>query len=134
MPYIVIAIIILVIGASAEIVAYVFTDRLLKKREDGLDRRKAALDAAASVIFAEKTRKLVRVCGRTSFSREDCIRAIEHGTAYSDFKERWIDAAKYRVCGSLMDKMTVFQEVDQDGRMIIRAELWVAEGGPDGVS
>ena len=78
---------------------------------------------------------MVRVCGRTSFSREDCIRAIEQGTAYSDFKERRIYAAKYQALESLMDKMTVFQEQTKDERMIIRAELWVAVGGPDdGVS
>ena len=43
MPYIIIAIIILVIGAAAEITVYVFTDKLLKKREKGLDLREDAI-------------------------------------------------------------------------------------------
>ena len=144
MTYIIIAIIILAIGAAAEITAYVFTDRLLKKREEGLDRREDAIITAEGELdsreiqvdrreaeIAEREKKLVRVCGRTSFSREDCIRAIERETTYAEFKQRWIYAAKYKVCESLMDKMTVFQEQTKDGRMMIRAELWVVEGGPD---
>ena len=144
MTYIIIAIIIPLVGAAAEIVAYVFTDKLLKKREKGLDLREDAIVEAEGELdsreiqvdrreaeIAEREKKLVRVFGRTSFSREDCLRAIEKGTTYAEFRQRWIDAAKYQLLQSLVDRITVFQEENPNGRMIIRAELWVAEGGPD---
>ena len=134
MTYSIIAIIILLVGAAAEIVAYVFTDKLLKKREEGLDSIKEMLNAKEADLLKVR-RKLYRVCGRTSFSREDCLRAIKKGTTYAEFRQRWIDAAKYQVLQSLVDRITVFQEENPNGRMVIRAELWVAEGGPDdGVS
>ena len=134
MTYIIIAIIILVIGAAAEIIAYVFTDKLLKKKEDGLDRRKAALDAAASVIFAKETRKLVRICGESSCDMEEYEREKEHGFTYAELIDQKYYAAKYQVLDSLVDKIVVYEEETKDGRVIIRAELWIAEGGPDGVS
>lgn len=50
MPYIIIACIILLVGAAAEITAYVFTAKLLKKKEDGLNRRKDAIGKKEGVL------------------------------------------------------------------------------------
>ena len=134
MTYIIIAIIILLVGAAAEIVAYVFTAKLLKKKEDGLNRRKVDLDAMGAVnpTIAQSTRKIVRICGTTSY---DLGEYEEYGISYDEFVRRKIYSAKYQVIVSITDKITVFQEKNPDGSITIRAELWVAEGGPDdGVS
>lgn len=50
MTSVLIACIILAVGAAAEIIVYVFTDRLLKKREDGLDLRKDAIGKKEGVL------------------------------------------------------------------------------------
>lgn len=134
MPYIIIACIILAVGAAAEITAYVFTDRLLKKREDGLDRRKADLDAMESSTITRETRKLVRVWGEASYDMREYEREKEFGFTYAEIAKQKLYAAKYQVLDALVDKITVHVEENRDGSMMIRAELWVAEGGPDGVS
>ena len=135
MTYIIIAIVVLLVGAAAEIVAYMFTDKLLKKREDGLDRRKSDLDAMERSIITKETRKLVRICGESSCDMEEYEREKEHGFTYAELMNQKYYAAKYQVLDSIVDKIVVYEEETKDGRMIIRAELWVAEGGPDdGVS
>ena len=131
MTYIIIAIVILLVGAAAEITAYVFTDKLLKKKEDGLDRRKAALDAAASVIFAKETRKLVRICAEANIS------ASSLRTSYSTPEKMMAvtaDEARHKLCSNLFLHIPVVRTENADGSLTFRAELWVAEGGPDGVS
>ena len=134
MTYILIAIVILLVGAAAEITAYVFTDKMLKKREDGLNRRKADLDASERSIIAKETRKLVRVCGEASYDVAEYERAKESGFTYAELANQKLYAAKYQVLDALVDKIAVYVEENQDGRMMIHAELWVAEGGQDGVS
>ena len=62
MTYIIIAIVILLVGAAAEIIAYVFTAKLLKKKEDGLNKRKAALDERDTEIDSVKL--LLNMCER----------------------------------------------------------------------
>lgn len=128
MTPVLIACIILAVGAAAEIIAYVFTAKLLKKKEDGLNRRKANLDAMVAVnpTIAQSTRKIVRICGTTSY---DLGEYEECGISYDELVRRKIYSAKYQVIVSLIDKITVFQEKNPDDSMTIRAELWVAEGG-----
>ncbi len=62
MTSVLIACIILAVGAAAEIIAYVFIAKLLKKKEDGLDRRKAALDERDTEIDSVKL--LLNMCER----------------------------------------------------------------------
>lgn len=133
MTPILIACIILAVGAAAEIVAYVFTAKLLKKKEDGLNRRKAALDAREAVnpTVAGNTRKIVRICGMASYDLDEYAQEKEYGLSSAEFLRRKIYSAKYQVIVSLIDKITVFQEKNPDDSMTIRAELWVAEGGTD---
>ena len=139
MTYIIIAIIILLVGAAAEIIAYVFTDKMLKKREDGLDRRRAALYAYEECtkpvgVSASDTqsRKLVKICGETHIDRRDfdCLAHMPQ-----DYIQTFINGTKLQIWEQLILRIPARETINPDGSITIRAELWVAEGGPDdGVS
>ena len=138
MPYIIIAIIILVIGAVAEIVAYVFTDRLLKKREDGLDRRKAALDALEYCIKGPKehtaTTKQMNL-KKYSAETKACLSGIRDMNMTQHILASCADEARHKVCKDLFLNIPIRMIQNGADSFMFRAELWVAEGGPgDGVS
>lgn len=139
MTAIVIACIILAVGAAAEIVAYVFTDRLLKKRKEGLDRRKAALDALEYGIkrpkdqsFTTKQMNLKKYFAETK-ACVACIRDMENITQH--ILANCADEARHKVCKDLFLHIPVRMVQNGADSFTFRAELWVVEGGPgDGVS
>lgn len=134
MTPILIACIILAVGAAAEIVAYVFTAKLLKKREDGLDRRKAELDARedtfkpSDVPMLKIQKNLVKVCGETHINKQDIYNL---SNMPQELIHIFINGAKTQIWEQLVLRIPVKKTINPDGSMTIRAELWVAEGGPD---
>jgi hypothetical protein len=138
MTPVLIACIILAVGAAAEITAYVFTDRLLKKREDGLDRRKAALDALEYCIkmpkeqtFATKRMNLKKYIAESSVGASG-LRGT-YGMP-ENMMACVADEARHKVCTDLFLHIPVRRIQNADDSLTFRAELWVVEGGPDGVS
>lgn len=131
MTYIIIAIVILLVGAAAEIIAYVFTDKLLKKREDGLDRRKADLDAREVPKIVTETRRLVHVYEESSISPSELWDPYRTTDRMMELR---VDIVKHKLCSNLFPHIPVIRISNDDGSLTFRAELWVAEGGPDGVS
>lgn len=134
MTPVLIACIILAVGAAAEIVAYVFTAKLLKKKEDGLDRRKAALDERedcskpSDVPMLKIQKNLVKVCGETHINEQDIYSLLHMPHEYF---HRFIYGAKLQIWEQLVSRIHVRKITNPDGSMTIRAELWVAEGGQD---
>lgn len=134
MTPVLIACIILAVGAAAEIVAYVFTAKLLKKKEDGLNRRKAELDARedsfkpADVPMLKIQKNLVKVCGETHIDKQ-AIYNLSHMP--QELIHIFIDGAKTQIWEQLVLRIPVKKTINLDGSITIRAELWVAEGGQD---
>lgn len=134
MTSVLIACIILAVGAAAEIIAYVFTAKLLKKKEDGLNRRKAELDARedsfkpSDVPMLKIQKNLVKVCGETHINNQDIYSLLHMPHEYF---HTFINGAKLQIWEQLFSRITVRKITNPDGSMTIRAELWVAEGGPD---
>lgn len=135
MTPILIACIIIAVGAAAEIIAYVFTAKLLKKKEDGLNRRKAALDALEDCIkpsdvptFVTQSRNWVKICGETCINERDVDSLVHMPQEYFQI---FINGAKMQIWEQLILRIPVRKIINPDGSVTIRAELWVAEGGPD---
>lgn len=135
MTLILIACIILAVGAAAEVIAYVFTAKLLKKKEDGLNRRKAALDALEDCIKPSDVPTFVTIRRNwKKYTAEAHIGAREIHTPYAS-QERAMaacaDEARHKVCSNLFLHIPVCKIPNADNSITFRAELWVAEGGPD---
>ena len=137
MTYIIISIIILAVGAAAEIIAYVFAAKLLKKKEDGLNKRKAALDALEYCIkpsdvptFVMQSKNWVKVCGETHIDKQD-VYSLSHMP--QELIQIFIVGAKTQIWEQLVLRIPVKKTINLDGSITFRAELWVAEGGPDNV-
>ena len=133
MTSVLIACIILAVGAAAEVIAYVFTAKLLKKKEDGLNKRKAALDALEYCIkpadvptFVMQSKNWVKVCGETHIDKQD-IYSLSHMP--QELIHIFIDGAKMQIWEQLVLRIPVKKTINLDGSITIRAELWVAEGG-----
>ena len=134
MTPVLIACIILAVGAAAEIIAYVFTAKLLKKKEDGLNRRKAELDARedsfkpSDVPMLKIQKNLVKVCGETCINERDVDSLVHMPQEYFQI---FINGAKMQIWEQLFLRIPVRKTINPDGSVTIRAELWIAEGGLD---
>lgn len=124
MPYIIIACIILAVGAAAEIIAYVFTDKLLKKREEGLNRREADIQRREDLFIA--TPKI------TAQSRLEPVKIRAYGEYYEANMEfpyaSWLhkcySEVEQRVFDMARNQIRISRE-DEHGKIKISAELWV---------
>lgn len=135
MTPVLIACIIVAVGAAVELIAYIFTAQLLKKKEDGLNRRKAALDEREDCFKPSDGPTLATIrMDRKKYSAESHISGKDIHTQYSTpeiMMAACADEARHKVCSELFLHIPVSRISNADGSLTFRAELWVAEGGPD---
>ena len=135
MTSVLIACIILAVGAAAEVIAYVFTAKLLKKKEDGLDRRKAALDALEYCIKGPKEQPFITNrmnLKKYSAETKACVSGIrDMKNMTQHIFASCADEVRHKVCKDLFLYIPVRMTQNGADSFTFRAELWVAEGGKD---
>lgn len=134
-PYI-IAGIILVVGALAEIVAGIFTAKMFRKREEGLDRRQAILDQREAILgdpcetphFVSQSKKPVRVCAKRTVSFDDVFHESIGGENVQRSLENHVELLKGLLLDVLYDHITVKQfNPPESDEVELTAELWILE-------
>ena len=144
MTYIIIAGIILAVGAVAEIVAGIFTDKMLKKREEGLDRRQDAitkreyfLDRREAQLdrweakLAEREKKKPRpVRVKKTVSFDDVFHESIGGENVQRSLNGFCHILRHQLLDELYDHITVKQfNPPESDEVELTAELWILEGG-----
>ena len=136
MTPIIIAGIILAAGAVAEIVAGIFTAKMLKKREAGLDRRQAILDQREAILgnpqeaphFVSQSKKPVRVCAKRTVSFDDVFHESIGGENVQRSLENHVELLKGLLLDVLYDHITVKQfNPPESDEVELTAELWILE-------
>lgn len=144
MTPIIIADIILIIGAVAEIVAGIFTAKMLKKREEGLDRRQGAitereycLDRREDCLdrreaeIAEREKKAPRpVRVKKTVSFDDVFHESIGGESVQRSLNGFCHILRHQLLDELYDHITVkqFNPPGSDD-VELTAELWILEEG-----
>ena len=138
MTDIIIAGIILAVGLAGEIVAGIFTVKMLKKREEGLDRRQAILDQREAILgdpcetphFVSQSKKPVRVCAKRTVSFDDVFHESIGGENVQRSLENHVELLKGLLLDVLYDHITVKQfNPPESDEVELTAELWILEGG-----
>ena len=134
-PYI-IAGIILAVGLAGEIVAGIFTVKMLKKREEGLDRRQAILDQREAILgdpqeaphFVSQSKNPVRVCVKRTVSFDDVFHESIGGENVQRSLENHVASLKGQLLDVLYDHITVKQfNPPESDEVELTAELWILE-------
>lgn len=138
MTPIIIAGIILAVGAVAEIVAGIFTAKMFKKREEGLDRRQAILDQREAILgdpcetphFVSQSKKPVRVCAKRTVSFDDVFHESIGGASVQRSLNGFCYSLRHQLLDELYDHITVKQfNPPESDEVELTAELWILEGG-----
>ena len=134
MTYIIIALIILAVGATAEIVAYIFSAKLLKKREEGLDRRKKYLDIYEDALNHRAvlnsgnivSDRFVLISYRKNLSMSD----VEPSPALiKDYVRRNAAELRDKTLQDVKKFISVYSTERPDNTVDLMSLIWVSKGG-----
>ena len=133
MTYIIIALIILAVGATAEIVAYIFSAKLLKKREEGLDRRKEQLDRCEEYLKdkavntnATVTDKFVLISRKKTVSTLDVDGEAEMP---GDFIRKAVVELRRETLEDVQKFISIYSTWRPDNDVDLMSLIWVSKGG-----
>jgi hypothetical protein len=138
MTPIIIAGIILAVGAVVEIVVGIFTANILKKREDGLDKRQAILDQREAILgnpqeaphFVSQSKTPVRVCAERTISFDYVFNKSIGREIVQRSLENHVVSLKGLLLDALYDHIIVKQfNPPESDDVELTAELWILEGG-----
>ena len=130
MTHVLIACIILAVGAAAEIVAYIFSAKLLKKREEGLDRRKEQLDRCEEYLKDKATDKNVIDTDRfILISRKKTISIDDVASIRSDFRRKAALELQRETLEDVKKFISVYLSYRPDGDVDLMSLIWVSKGG-----
>ena len=157
MTYIIIACVIVAAGAIVEGLAYIFTAKMLKKREEGLDRRQDAiteredfLDCREAAIaewedrndsrelrlallesrLAAREKKAHHVCAKKTVSFDDVFHESIGGENVQRSLENHVALLKGLLLDVLYDHITVKQfNPPESDEVELTAEIWILEEG-----
>ena len=130
MTHVLIACIILAVGAAAEIVAYIFSAKLLKKREEGLDRRKEQLDRCEEYLKDKATDKNVIDADRfILISRKKTISIDDVASIRSDFRRKAALELQRETLEDVKKFISVYLSYRPDGDVDLMSLIWVSKGG-----
>ena len=134
MTYFIIALIILAVGATAEIVAYIFSAKLLKKREEGLDRRKKYLDIYEDALNHRSvlnsgnivSDRFVLISYRKNLSMSD----VEPSPALiKDYVRRNAAELRDKTLQDVKKFISVYSTERPDNTVDLMSLIWVSKGG-----